>query len=607
MMIQIAATALCVLVMAAAAVFWGYCCKLGAGKIHFSKAELALFGVFSFVGLCFFLYIIRQNHYIYFWDFSGYWERSYTTMESLYAQPWQTLKDVYRSVLNDEYNQLLSLLIALPLKLFGYTFVRYTVINYLFYLVPVWFVLLCTVKKAAQCSGLDTGENPLLPTAVILVELLTFSGFYVAIFRGYIDIACLLPASVAILLFVDYDPCTFRRNSWVRDAALSINLLLAFLFRRYFAYFIVGYMAAWVCYALYRVAATPGKKQREGAALAAAGHLLVIGGVAGTIMLVFFRKLLFHVLATDYAGQYAAYDAPLTEKVQDVLGSLGGIYFAIALAGIVLSLVFRRGRKILLFLTVAILVSAGMFFRVQNMGCHHVYIIAVSLFVMVSVAIWEMAVLVKEHAKTVSVGISVLAGVLCFLYGFFPFCRPALAPVSDWFVSAYAPLQRNDIPVLQDLAAYLNEISVGQDRTVYTLASGSILNNSILYCMDMPDRAPAVQNLLSTADVDLRDGFPLDFLRADIVVTTDPVDLHLQEGTQEVVRYLAEQIMDSISPVGRHFEQLDQTYTLDQGVRVLIFRKVSDFEQSDLESLDAYFDARYPDQKEMFHDRILGS
>lgn len=587
--------------------FLGMLLQIGRkGNTLFQSRTGFVWCVFICGPVLFFLYIIRQNHYIYFWDYSGYWERSYTTMESLYAQPLQTLKDVYNSVLNDEYNQLLPLLIALPLKIFGYTFVRYTVINYVFYLVPVWFVLLCTVKKVAQCSGLDTGKKTLLPTVVILVELLTFSGFYVAIFRGYIDIACLLPASVAILLFVDYDPCTFHRKSWMRDAVLSINLLLTFLFRRYFAYFIVGYMAAWVCYALYRVATTPGKKQKEGAALAAAGHLLVIGGVAGTIMLIFFRKLLLHVLATDYAGQYAAYDAPLTEKIQNMLGSLGGVYFAIALVGIVLSLVFRRARKILLFLTVAIVVSAGMFFRVQNMGCHHVYIIAVSLFVMVSVTIWELAVLVKGHAKTVSVGVSVLVSVLCFLYGFFPFCRPALAPVSSWFVWAYTPLQRDDIPVLQDLAAYLNELSADQDRKIYTLASGTTLNNSILYCMDMPDRAPAVQNLLSTADVDLRDGFPLDFLRADIVVTTDPVELHLQEGTQEVVRYLAEQIMDPTSPVGRHFEQLDQTYTLDYGVRVLIFRKVSEFERSDLESLDAYYDARYPDQKEMFHDRILG-
>lgn len=606
MLIQIAAVGLCLVIVVTATAFWAYCCRVGGQKIQFFPREFVLFGAFSLLGLIFFTYIICQNHYIYYWDYSGYWVNSYTTMESLFQQPLQTLINVYRSVLYDDYNLLLPLLIALPMKILGYTFVRYTVINYLFFLLPTWFVLLCIVKKIAQNSGLIQAKNTFLLTISTLLFLFTFSGFYIAIFRGYIDIACLLPASVAILLFIDYDPCMFHKSNVVRDVLVSLNLLLSFLFRRYFAYFVVGYMTAWICYAVYRVVTCPGLNQKRNAALRVIQNLLVIGGVAFVILLVLFRDLLFHVLGTDYAAEYVAYDAPLEDKLQSLSTNLGAIYFILAIVGIVLAFACKKARKICLFLTVSIVISAAAFFRVQNMGCHHIYIIAVPLFILSVLGSWGVYILLKSRARSILFGICLLVGLLSFSYDFFPWSRPVLDPISKLFPAPYYPLQRNDISELQNLTAYLNEISSDEDKKVYILASGGNLNNSILYNMDLPEQAPAVKNLLFTADVDLRDGFPVDFLRADIVVTTDPIELHLREGTQEAVRYLAEQITDSTSAVGRHFEKIDQTYTLDHGVKVFIYRKISAFETGDLESLAAYYDSLYPDQKELFYDRILG-
>ena len=123
------------------------------------------------------------------------------------------------------------------------------------------------------------------------------------------------------------------------------------------------------------------------------------------------------------------------------------------------------------------------------------------------------------------------------------------------------------------------------------MASGRVLNASTLRSLNLPDSQPAVNNLLQTADVDLRDGFPTDFLQASVVVTTDPIQLHLAQGTQEVVRYLAEQVMDSTSLIGRHFEKQECTFTLDDDVKVYVYVKQSEFEAEDLNGLIEYYAA----------------
>lgn len=97
---------------------------------------------------------------------------------------------------------------------------------------------------------------------------------------------------------------------------------------------------------------------------------------------------------------------------------------------------------------------------------------------------------------------------------------------------------------------------------MYVAASGTVLNADILRSADKPVSFEAVHNLRKTSDVDLRDGFPNGFLDSEIVVTTKPVQLHLAEGTQETVRFLAEEVMNSSSPVGRHFT-LESEYSLD--------------------------------------------
>ena len=101
-----------------------------------NKGVLLLFLCLGFL-LC--LYLVSQNNFVYYWDYGGYWTKSYTTMGNLFRHPLGTVKAVYLST-SEDYNDILPLLISVPLKLFGYTFTKYIALTYLMFLVLIRLV-----------------------------------------------------------------------------------------------------------------------------------------------------------------------------------------------------------------------------------------------------------------------------------------------------------------------------------------------------------------------------------------------------------------------------------------------------------------------------------
>lgn len=161
---------------------------------------------------------------------------------------------------------------------------------------------------------------------------------------------------------------------------------------------------------------------------------------------------------------------------------------------------------------------------------------------------------------------------------------------------------RDDIPRLHALADAINAENLG--GKVYILSSSIVLDSDLLDALDKPREEKPVRNLMRTMDIDLRDGFPIEFPRAEIVVVATPIQTHLAEGSQEVIRYLGELVLDSNSQIGRHFRFIREI-ELGYGVTAKIYRRVSDLSLEDRQLLDSYFSARYPGHDEIFHDRIF--
>ncbi len=568
-----------------------------------NKGILLLFLCLGFL-LC--LYQVSQNNFVYYWDYGGYWTKSYTTMGTLFRHPLDTVKAVYLST-SEDYNNILLLLISVPLKIFGYTFVKYVMITYFMFLVPVWIIVTFIVWKNILNDRAEFVMNPMkhkwFAFTVFLVA--AFTPFYYAMLHGYIDVACMIPALLAILLFVDYDVLSLNRKQVIRSIMISGLLLTAFLFRRYFAYFGVGYISAMFLYSMYKIIKIRGCSEWKNKFRNAILNLIIVVTVATSILLIFFNRLVLKILKNNYAFQYQAYDADLMTKINAIVTQLGPMPLILAGVAVVLSLISKKARKLTLFCACSMVVTISSFFHVQIMGQQHIYTIAGTVCILMILGIYQIIELLNKqiYKKIMAFVIAVFFGVGT-MNCFYPAIRPYVAVISSVYAQTYNPMKRNDIDQLHCIANFLNNLTDESGKHVYVCASGGVLNHSIMESLNKPYASGALHHMYATADVDLRDGFNPDFLKADYIVVTDPVQLHLAEGSQEVVRFLCEEIRKSESPIGRHFKKINKSFPLDNNVTAYIYEKISGFDSSDYEYLADYYDRYYPEHEELFSARI---
>lgn len=537
--------------------------------------------VFVFV---FALYWIRQNRFAYYWDWAGYWTISVNRMRFMEEGSFKDImKSLFLSINLDEYNVFLPSVLALPLRVIGCSYIQFVMTCLVLFFLPSIFLFGLTAAKMLEQSDAEPGSAFLLSaTAAAFFP----ASWYIAL-RGFIDLGCLLPMTAAMYLFVDYD---LARVSVKKNAALSAVLILTWICRRYTVFFIIGYILAMLFKAgvfLWKHKNIPSLKR----VLLNLGELAAISLAIGLLL---FKQFIIRTATTNYRGMYSAYDTPLAEKLSGLAQSFGYISVAMVILVGIMCLVSRS--QIINYLSFVLMgaATALSFWTVQNMGVQHRMLLLSPLFL--------ICVLGLSQWKEKSVTAAFCALALCFNF-LAAFSRDL---PSSWngtvFSERYAPLQRNDIRQLHRLKELLAGLTEESRKHVYIAASGHVLNNDILRKLDMPDTDDALPNMLPTSDVDLRDGFPTGFLTADYVVATDPIQTHLPSG-QQAVSYLAQEVQDADSYLGRHFHVIEQI-TLDSGVTAFILQKDSEFTDDDLHRLSAYYTALYPENTELFSDRI---
>lgn len=581
---------------------WGIVCDGGKERLRLLTKSFSIKSVVCLLAVIILLtlfvgYWAKSNRYIYYWDYSGYWTLAINRTDYMLNNSFKDIMiSLYDSINYDDYNIFLPSVTALPFSIIGNSFARYVFLVCIMFLVPTVLVQGLLVGKIINSQD---NINRYYILGVLIACLMP--GNYYAAFRGYIDVAFLLPMSVTVYLFIDYD---FKKISISRNIAISLSLILTWICRRYTIFFIIGFVAAMIVKAIFVVA----KEKNSEIFRSIIINFLMIGGVSLGILLIFFREFFLHALLTNYGEMYSAYDAPLSTKFV-FLEEAFGIFSALIIICVgILCFVNKRNRTNFISFVSMLLVSAGTFWMTQAMGAQHRMILNLPVFVIFVMLFdfWqtdESTIGVKARRMLLTRGLIVLCTMTMVLNFAKVFIVGLSAKGTTGFFSAkYYALQRNDLDEIEQLVTRLNELTAETDDWIYVAASGDILNCDILRKSDMPNTDHAVNNLLNTCDVDLRDGFPADFTSAKYVVTTAPIQLHLASG-QEVVSYIADGIQDADSCIGCHYEKIDE-YELDNGVVAKIYVKVSEYSESDLQQMRDYFSDLYPGNEDLFANRI---
>ena len=544
------------------------------------------------VGILFVFAVISRDRFVYFWDYRSYWSLCLQECNSFFTQPLETMHRLYSDINAVEYNSLIPALEALPMRIIGTSFLSYTILTFLMFGFPMSFVLSVAINKLQEKCGFKSA-----PLWVTMLIILCVPSTLTPLLDGYCDISVLFLIAVLWMLTFSFDWYSFNIKFCT---AISIVLLLILFERRYFAFFVVGYVVGLCVYGVIQFI-----QERKSIKYFFA-NLFCIGAFCSAVLLSFFRDFLVRGIFNNYAVAYSAYSTGDNfDKAVSVLSYFGLILMILAIIGCVALLVSKKGRAYLAFLVISPAISAFLFFRIQSMGIHQQYVVLSQGLILLVIGIYKMIYSMRKDVLKKTAAVTAAAFLTVnFTYGFslFPDFN---SKVHSSILSQldYKPKVRDDIIQLQMLKQELRSMADENKSKVYVVSSSILFNDDIIRALSLPDDLNGAQFLNLCSNVDLIDGFRTGFFNSNIIVVADPAQYHLRPSDQQVVGILANEFLNN-GKIGQHFSYIKE-YQIDGGVKVKIYKKKAPYTKDDLTYLSRKFDAVYPQYPDLFKNRIL--
>jgi hypothetical protein len=555
--------------------------------------------LFLSVVLCvniFVIYFIKQERYIYFWDWSFYCSQ-YQNLRNLFANdPINALQTLWNSIRNEDHN-FLSVLFLMPFNfhLFGNDRLAYILAITNIFFLPSALLFIFLLRKIIP----DNYETHQLVTPLIIfINAILLPQFWIPILSGYYDIA-----GVFLILLILY---LYRKESFEQQRVLNlltIGFLLTFLIllRRFYAYWVVSFFMAVIIekfiftFQQHRFSFKHHFIIYRNLAIVSLISLLLFFSLAGPIAQ--------RMLETNYADIYSAYKRGVSffNFFRSFYNYFGAFTVLIFITGIVQSIANKKTRYFALFLMIQFISIILLFTRVQDFDPHHYYLLIPAMVIFISLSV----VMVYSHFnkklyKFLFVSGYIVILLLNFSVVFIPKVFGNYTKTAFWLPGIrHYPLVRNDLGEMDNLLKTLQNLSESNNDLIYVVSSSGILNDEILKNSCSLSKMNICNNILQSSHVDKRDGFPMQFLSAHYIVITDPIQYQFKPENQRVIGILADEVLQQ-NEMYSHYKKLPYGFSLDNNVRVYIYEKSKPYTGKELDRLSQTFISFYPGKKELF-------
>jgi hypothetical protein len=559
----------------------------------------ALFGILPVLfGLTGVAFVRLETGAIYLWDFATYWSQVLQLVNFLKrgGSIWELLKAVYNSTAVNDYN----LLPSLPLVPFqwigmdprtGYIFGICLLYAGALYLVCC-ALFACFADGRWKAWAVWFGGGVVLSTATV----------WWPVFRGFVDVIALASALAGVVCAIKAES---HKRPWTFYFLTGVFLSLAPVLRRSYSFYLLSFVALFTLWLLFRVA----RRLPDG--MLAFRDYAPMGSVYLGIAVVFgvFNGFLMRSLKMDH-GVHSSYKSamPVWSEWSQLLEWFGLIPLSAALAGICVLIQAGRFRGAVALGVCASLLGAALQMRTATLGEHHRYILVAGFLIAIAASTAVAVADRRGPLKRVLLCLTLVSicGTVSDLHGAgskgecFPGSRENVPGKENrnrplwWLVLfGYAgpkPIVRNDLAELQKLYASLDRISATDPNPqIYLLSSGVVLGDGVIAAslMSPPGlKLQSVNRFLPVHQVDSRDGVPSSILNANYVLTTFPLDLHLEPESQKCVTVPWAQFRDGRG-FARAFERMPEEFHLEKSVTAVLYRRTRLTTREDITELEA--------------------
>ncbi|MCP4900506.1 MAG: hypothetical protein GY906_26380 [bacterium] len=434
----------------------------------------------------------------------------------------------------------------------------------------------------------QTPGRPILVAALITSGLLC--GLWIPVFAGYLGIGGVLLCVSVLWLYLRTDAQDLRLSHAV---LIGILLALLVLFRRWYVFFTVSALAMfWAEALLVVLIQRPISIKRL---LSGLSRPLTSTAACCATLLTLAFPMIIGIAGRDYVDSFSAYrhHSSALEAFGRAISEHGAITIAILVLSSLLLISSRATRRVGLLLAGQHILMFFLFQPVQSHAIQHWYLYlpgSAILMILGMARAWQE---LRSHRwRLIAAGVLVTVSIvqICHVFGNFP------EYTSSVLVERHlSPRQRGDIDEITRLLAVLDRIVSRQPGHIYVLASSSVLTEHVLAFANLSLGASfqSPQRVLTTAQIDRRDGFPSGLFQAQYVILPHPIQVN-QPNEQRVVSVPAS-YFDSRSGPAAAFVPLSAVFRLDNGVVARIWARTRPNTPSEADLISRDLRQIYPD------------
>lgn len=538
---------------------------------------------------------LRQEYFISYWEFGGYWKKSLEFNDLLRSDVNVALDYLFSSIRTQEYNYLALALLSGPTQIFGAHFSRFVLVVYNFCLLPFNVLLFSLVLMILD----DNNYKNKFTLVLIILSIIFFSSNILPLILGYIG-AVALPfiMSVVIIIYCGY----LRKHSFAYSVYIGLVLIFIVLIRRWYAYLVVGFFLG---YGISLIIEYIIEKKNFKKEILPVYIRLFICGIIPLLLLRFGIPELFNKITKyNYTFAYQIMNVgSFYERFLWFFKNYGLVFFALAIVGIVITLKNKKYKydgiaSIIMFLFIVIA-----FNLTQMMGNHHYYTINVLMILYSLIGLIYLCSLLSNKVLKILIVFTLLVTTINTSIIFTKSNESIIQKVNSIIIPSYLPSMRirKDVNNIKDITLFLKN-NVG-NSSVYVLAGSEYLNEDLITNSFLPYDLKPVSNMASSKVWDFRDGIPKDFFKYQFVVTSSPSQYQFLRGGHKNIWVLAENITKKNGILNKFYDNIFETFIYgenDKEVKVIIYRRNQEIPRNVIDQFIDIFKRYYPDYPDLY-------
>ena len=380
---------------------------------------------------------------------------------------------------------------------------------------PSTVIFSLLVKKLRGGIEVHAAYEDIGLTVISVLALATLPQLWIPVLLGYIDVGGLIIIFAVLLLYFRAD---FAKQNFRNLISIALLLSLLILYRRWYAYWVVGFFGALAVSEGMRFARDAERREQWKVVVK---NALALGVVSILSIFLIATPIARRMLTTDYRDIYSAYRSshPFAQNFAALGSHFGLLTLILAGLGIVCSGMRTGRRPLVYFLCVQFVIAFALFTRTQNFvvyagtdelggNIYHWALATIALFL----ALFVQDVFLRARTGTGKAAVLVVFLIVCaanFSATLLPGANSLLGPVEFALprVRQY-PMVRTDLDQVRALLDALTDITRDSESTIYILASSYRMNSSIVHeaCMHLdPAHGALAHKIDATNDVDMRE------------------------------------------------------------------------------------------------------